>query len=474
MASWVNRVVVAAPRNGTTTHTIDPSSATNVVDGAAFTPTAGRLLVVIVEGSVTSTTPTGWTLPTGGSAVNNTGLYVWYRTAAGGDTFTTTHNGSNYPVAFEVLEFSSGSAFVKSVAATGVAYTGGAGPTLSGLTGTNDLIAVAAQGLSVATTETVTWSAGTKTTQVSVGSSGTDGYTYSTSVLTDSALTSWSSAATFSSDGGFAFTAERLVFAVNGAAGGGSNAGTVSASLPKITGSVSGAATNAAALAAALPLIVGSLTGTATNPGTVSASVPVLTGAVSGQSVNPGTVAASLPVVTGALTGTATNSGTVASSLPRTTGALTGTATNAGTISGALPKFTGQISDQTGNAGALTATLPKLTASVAGSSTNAGTVGAALPVLVSVVTGGSSNPASLAAILPVLTGALAGSSTNPGTVAGVLPLPTAAISDAVLVDITVTVTGPTGSTTTITGPTGSTTTVTGPTGSTTTITGPEA
>ena len=57
MVAWVNRAVFQAPRNGTTSHTIDPSSTVGLVVGAAFTPTAGRLLVVVVEGAVTSSTP---------------------------------------------------------------------------------------------------------------------------------------------------------------------------------------------------------------------------------------------------------------------------------------------------------------------------------------------------------------------------------------------------------------------------------
>src|SRR4051812_44300088 len=105
MVDWVNHVAIAAPRNATTTHNgITPSSGT-VVAGTAFTPTAGRLLICLCEGAVTSTTPAGWTLPTGGSAINSTGLYVWYKTAAGSDTVSTTHNASNYPAVFDFYEY---------------------------------------------------------------------------------------------------------------------------------------------------------------------------------------------------------------------------------------------------------------------------------------------------------------------------------------------------------------------------------
>jgi hypothetical protein len=115
MSNWLNHVTIAAPRNGTTSHTCDPTNATGggtVVTGSTFTPTSGRLLVVVCYGAVTFTTPSGWTLPTSGSAVNNGGLYVFYRTAAGSDPFTTTQNGSNYPVVFDIYEFATGSTFV--------------------------------------------------------------------------------------------------------------------------------------------------------------------------------------------------------------------------------------------------------------------------------------------------------------------------------------------------------------------------
>lgn len=216
MATWSNRVVVEAPRNGTLTHTVDPAAGT-VLLGSSFTPTAGRLLVVVAQGAVTSSTPTGWTLPTGGSAVNLSGLYVWHRTAVGADTFSTTHNGSNYPVAFEIHEYPVGSAFVSSVSATGVASAGGAGPTLSGLTGTNHTyFAVGMAGNLTGAVRTFTWSTGTEISDVGVvnaGTPATDGYALGVANLPDSVLTSASSAATLSPSN--ADTAERLVFAVS-------------------------------------------------------------------------------------------------------------------------------------------------------------------------------------------------------------------------------------------------------------------
>lgn len=215
MADWINHCAISAPRNGTTAHnSITPSSGT-VASGSTFTPTAGNLLVCFVEGAVTSTTPSGWTLPASGSAINNTGLYVFYKTAAGSDTLSTTHNASNYPAIFDFYEFPAGSTFNKSATSTGVVFSGGAGPTLSSITGApNWLAAVVAYANSTATIPTTTWSAGTEIVDTGVAGSPTDGYTYSTSALDSSALTSWSSAATLSSNPA-GNTCERLVVAVS-------------------------------------------------------------------------------------------------------------------------------------------------------------------------------------------------------------------------------------------------------------------
>jgi hypothetical protein len=216
MADWLNHVAIAGPRNGTTTHTVTPSAGT-VASGTLFTPTAGRFLLCLVEGGVTSTTPTSWTLPAGGSAVNNSGLYAWYRaSAAGSDSITTTHNASNYPVVFDFYEFPSGSTFSGVASATAVSNAGGAGPTLTGLTGTNWICGVIGQANGdAANTYTTTWNAGTEITDTSVVLATTDGYNFSTTALDSSANTSQSFAATTAYS---AVTAERLVIAIKSSA----------------------------------------------------------------------------------------------------------------------------------------------------------------------------------------------------------------------------------------------------------------
>ncbi len=141
---WLNHVTVmmSAPPSGT----FDPSNPTasgTVKNGAAFTPTAGRLLVLVVAGPVTSSTPTGWTLPSGGYAVSSDGVYVFTKTAAGGDIVPAIgHNSSSYPVTYDLYEFASTSTFVK---AQGFVTVGsGSTATITGLTGTNTVFAVVA------------------------------------------------------------------------------------------------------------------------------------------------------------------------------------------------------------------------------------------------------------------------------------------------------------------------------------------
>lgn len=219
MALWTSHVAIAAPRNGTTSHTVSPSSGTAVA-GSLFTPTAGRLLVCVVEGSVTSTTPSGWSLPSGGSAINQTGLYVWTKTAAGSDSVTTTHNGSNYAVMFHFFEFPSGSTFLGASSNNSVT-SGGGGPSLTGLTGTNlHMHAFGRAIFATSGTGSVAWSSGTELIDsLALTASSTDGYLFSIAYVEDSAASSVaSSTATWSGTAGGASTAERLTMAINVAA----------------------------------------------------------------------------------------------------------------------------------------------------------------------------------------------------------------------------------------------------------------
>lgn len=213
LSGILNHVVISAPRNGTTSHTANPSSGT-VVSGTAFNPASGRLLICIGYGAVTFTTSSGWSLASGGSAVNFGGLYLWYRTAAGGDSFTTTHNGSNYPAVFEFFEYSSSASFISCASSVNVS-NGGAGPTLSSLTGTYDAFAAAGFciGDVASTSGSCSWNVGTEQSDTFTPNSGTDGYLFSTTLVIDRTGATWSAAATVTGNGNIP-NQERLCFAI--------------------------------------------------------------------------------------------------------------------------------------------------------------------------------------------------------------------------------------------------------------------
>lgn len=321
MSDWLNMVTINVARNGTTSHTVTPSSTGTVVAGAAFTPTAGRLLLCIVEGAVTSTTPSGWTLPTNGSAINNTGLYLFTKTAAGGDSITTTHNGSNYPIVVTFIEFPAGSTFVKAAAATSVALAG-ANPTLSALTGTNWLGAAKATGLSSGLTYSAsTWSGSPTPAPIvdtGVAYATTDGYGFTIAEANASTASSWAPTATMAGSG--LINAEALTFAVNVAAGGSGSypvsgvaaansaaAGTVAAR--RSTNAVAAAVTAASALVGALLGVNGSASAVGASAGQVAASLPVSGSAACASGASA--VVSGLAAVAGAAAGVSASAGDV-------------------------------------------------------------------------------------------------------------------------------------------------------------------
>lgn len=188
MAKWINRTLVQAPRNATTSHTI------------SFAPaTAGNFLLLVMDASVTFTVPTGWTRQA--QALNATELSVYTKTATAGESsFSTTHNGTNYPMVAVVYEFPAGTTWVKSTTATGLAF-GAANPAITGLTGTNLLMAAKAfSEYQTAAAVSWTWSAGvTEDTDVNtLNASSTDGYSIGIGYVEDSTATSFTPTATAS------------------------------------------------------------------------------------------------------------------------------------------------------------------------------------------------------------------------------------------------------------------------------------
>jgi len=118
------------PRNGTKTHTVDPSNATNLINGSTFTPTSGNFLVTVLHSPSTNPTPSGWTSNVVGANTGNGTVRVISKSAAGSDTFSVTHSLTNVPMIAEVFEFLSGSTFDAS--ATKIDYgTASTMPTLT-------------------------------------------------------------------------------------------------------------------------------------------------------------------------------------------------------------------------------------------------------------------------------------------------------------------------------------------------------
>jgi len=422
VAKWINRTVVAAPRNGTASHTI------------SFIPaTSGSLLVGVIEGAVTSTTPTGWTLPTGGSAVNNTGLYVWYKTATAGEaSFATTHNGSNYPVVAVVYEFAAGSTFVGAASAINQAAASSSGPTLSGLTGTNLLVGTVATGVNSAnsTVPTTTWSSPAgliEDVDQGVLNSGTDGYALSVVYVEDSTATSWNP----TSAGTGNVTVERITFAVKATATG--SAFTGSAALSG-AGVLSTARTVAVAAAVALSG-AGGLSATGA-PG--ASRTVALTGAgtvaVAGSVATSATVKLSGSGQLGA-TGAASSAGTGAAALAGS-GSLTATGS---------PAYAGTVT-LTGT-GALTG---------AGAGSQAGAVAAPLTGAGSLAAAG--HPTASAAVSLAGAGTLTARGFSPSSVR----------------DINITVGHPAGNPLTLGSPTGHALTIGQPVGHPLTVRPPEA
>jgi hypothetical protein len=320
VAKWVNRTLVQAARNGTTSHTISFTAAT-----------AGNLLVAVLDGAVTSTTPTGWTLPTNGSAINNTGLYVWTKTATAGESsFSTTHNASNYPVGAVVYEFPAGSTFVKAATATALAHTA-ASPTISSLTGTNLLMSAVAEDVPfTGGTAQTTWTGATEDTDVfALNDTTNDGYLLSIGYSEDSTATSY--APTGSTSGtGTLISKEALTWAINVA-----------------VGSPGGGTTYAVAVDAAHATLAESASATAL-------TVPVPSTAVAGDLLllavtvgGTGTIAATLPGWTTAktqATGTNVKGGVyyrVCTGLEGTSVSLTGLTTVAEKVSASMIRLTG-------------------------------------------------------------------------------------------------------------------------------------
>jgi len=195
-------------RNGSAGHTIDFTA-----DGdGPFTPTEGRVLVLLADGPVTHDAP-GWVQQL--APVQSGELAVFTRTAQAGDTdVTLTHNGSGFPICWTVFEFPAGSVYV---GGTGENLVTDVMPTLSGLPGTAVCV-IAARGRNAGdptSTATTEWSDGfVEVADVVVPLDGTDGTSFTVARRADVIDTASTPTAVTTVSGSFAPDRQAVVFAV--------------------------------------------------------------------------------------------------------------------------------------------------------------------------------------------------------------------------------------------------------------------
>lgn len=274
--TWLNANSGIGVRNGTSSHTVSFS----------FTSTAGNLLVFLVAGAVTHTDPSGtWTEQL--QPVSGCELSVFTKISTADTSITVDHNGSNYPVVWDVYEFPAGSTYLAGTSNIPSAGTSGAprswGDTLTGLPGTSvTVIAAASSGNTGGGSVTVTaaWSAPyTSATDVTApAGSGTDGVGmvvgttvgYTSTTAQPTWTPTWSTGLS-----GWAPDVQQVLFAIAPPAAGQSGSATLSAAT-SLTADGTAIAVSAATLSAVASLTVaGTATGTAAATLAAASSVVV-------------------------------------------------------------------------------------------------------------------------------------------------------------------------------------------------------
>lgn len=298
--TWVRRSLAQAPPNGSTSNTYSFTAAD-----------PGNLLVAVGYGAVTFTTPAGWTLQS--SQVTNGGLYVWSKTAAGGETsFASTHNGSNYPTVLVVYEFLAGSTFTgANNGITGSAATAASQsstlPTLTLAANSNNTVfgvmgMDAGQFAGMTMSTTWTGPAGMAgDVDVLVPGTATDGYYLAIASVQGTATTSCTPTATTSASNSYFVIREASTFAVTVAQAG---AGTTLAGVAASASATAPAGTLAVTSNATVAGVVGAATATAP-AGTVAAGATLAGPVATATATAPAGALASGAVVAGA-TATAT------------------------------------------------------------------------------------------------------------------------------------------------------------------------
>lgn len=380
-------------------------------------------------------TPTGgsgftWTLLGSDATSSNCAVYLWKTTATSAQTFTLSvaRAGSTTNFwGFGVIRFSGVTGYgttVKTVGGSGApsqaVTTVEANSTLAMVTG--DWNAVTG----TRTYRTVNGFTPTVGGSGEVGGFNGDGTNWGVSIgyWPDAGATGSKTVGT-TAPTGQKFTI--IAVEVKGTASG-SNTGTLSATLPDLTTSITGTQTNLADVTDAIPRLTTTITGTQTNLGVLTDSLPVLTTTLAGSQTNPAVLNATLPDLTTSISGTATNAGALSATPPVLTSSATGSQTNLAALSAAVPRVTTSMSEVVGNPGTLNAALPVLTTVLTGTQTNQAVLNGSVPRLTTSITeAGSVNVAVLNASTPRLTTSVAGNSVNPGTLTAAIPVVSSSI-----------------------------------------------
>lgn len=409
---WLYKEAGTAGRNGTTSHTITP----------ATPATPGSLLVVIIAGAVTHTGSGSWVERQ--QPVNSAELSLFtLASAAGGDSLTVTHNGSNYPVRYVWYEFPSGSTYTGS---TGAAANSTTFPALGSLPGTEQvIIAAICNGLTNGVnSESATWpSPWVEDDDTVVPFSTTDGIWLSAAHRINYTGTTITPSFTINITNQGAPDYEKIVAAFNVAAATSSNTGTVGATLPALTASAAGTSRDAGAAIATIPALSASAAGVSRTAGAVSSSFPALTASAAGTVTDLGAFLATLPALSASGTATTRTAGALTASLPPLAASATGTVTSTGggVLAATLPALTASLDGASKVTGSAAAALPALSASAAATVRTTGVLSVSLPALQSVAAASTEAPGSLAAALPALSAQAAASVSVSGDLAATLP-----------------------------------------------------
>jgi hypothetical protein len=436
-------VAIGTPTVGTyTARTAETSTAVPY----PATVNANDLLVMCASVNSASlvTLPAGWTSRVSFSNTGNTlapDIFIATKTAAGtegGTTVSVTH--PNVVSAWQILAFS-GVDLTTPMDATPATkdQTTTANNTTMSLTvvTTNAALVFAAAGNSTTATSSPPTVPGTFTED---GDTGAGGRAFTVCHLlnvasgaTGSVANTWT--VSLKSCGGLLALRPAITVVT----------GTLSASLPVVTSSVSGADGQTGTLSSHVPVVTGSISGTVGVPGTLFAALPVVTSSVSGTAAGPvftGTASAALPVATSAISGSVGVPGTLSASTPVVTASISGVASGpnvTGTLSASIPVVTGSSSGTAAGpvfTGTLSASTPIVTSTITGAAAGpafSGTESSTLPIITATITGiaaGPSYTATIDASLPTAQASIAGVATAPtytGTLSSSLPLTTVVI-----------------------------------------------